>query len=148
VRGARPPPAPRETPRAGRGADARAGAARALLAPHARPAPRAGGAPRGGDASEAYWALLERMRREYLADLEAAYEVYLAASAQHAPGSPALEHVEKLRGIRPILPRLQARARAPARVSVVRSCAGQSSDEQGSCITAVHVYLRRRTERR
>ena len=49
------------------------------------------------------------MRRDYLADLEAAYEVYLAAKAQHAPGSPALAHVEKLAGIRPILPRLQVR---------------------------------------
>jgi len=114
--------------RGGRGADARAGAAR-VLAPHARPAPRAGGAPRGGDASEAYWALLERMRREYLADLEAAYEVYLAASAQHAPGSPALAHVEKLRGIRPILPRLQARTFSVAHF-LLRGAGGRAARPQ------------------
>ena len=74
-----------------------------------RTPPRAGAGPRAQDATEAYWAQHERMRRDYLADLEAAYEVYLAAKAQHAPGSPALAHVEKLAGIRPILPRLQVR---------------------------------------
>ena len=70
----------------------------------------AGAGGRGSDATEAYWALLERMRREYLADLEAAYDVYLGARAQHPPGSPALAHVDKLAGIRPILPRLQVRS--------------------------------------
>ncbi|KAK9826358.1 hypothetical protein WJX81_001744 [Elliptochloris bilobata] len=74
------------------------------------PAQNLAGAPvPAQDVTEAYWALLERMRREYLADLEAAYEVFLAAKAQHAPGSPALGHVDKLGGIRPILPRLQIR---------------------------------------
>ena len=66
------------------------------------------------------------MRRDYLADLEAAYEVYLAAKAQHAPGSPALAHVEKLAGIRPILPRLQVRREQAEQVPAGRVSAAQA----------------------
>lgn len=87
----------------------------------------AGAGPRAQDATEAYWALHERMRRDYLADLEAAYEVYLAAKMQHAPGSPALAHVEKLAGIRPILPRLQVRREQAEQVPLGPRSSGRAA---------------------